>query len=131
MKNRQKTIALLVGAILLGALVGTIATSAVITAGSKKIRRTILLNFTPDASPADIHKVLQEVKENISQIKGVRNIVMGPQINKNANFQYGISMDFDDEAALKAYRQDEGHRETHNKYVHLIEQSQITDLRQE
>lgn len=130
--KKQKTIftSLIVGMVI-GSLLGVVATSAVTSAGSKKIRRTILLNFKPEASPADIQKILREVKANISQMKGVHHMVVGEQINPNANFKYGISMDFDDEAALKAYRQNEGHRQTHNEYAHLIQQSQITDLRDE
>jgi hypothetical protein len=40
-------------------------------------------------------------------------------------------MDFDDADALKAYRQDEEHRRTHNDYNHFIEKAQITDIRDE
>jgi hypothetical protein len=130
--TRQKlSLSFVVVAVLIGALLGSWATTATTSVGGKKIRRTILLNFKPAASPAEIQQVLRDVKANITQIKGVRRVIIGPQINQNASFQYGISMDFDDEAALKRYRQDEGHRDTHNKYVHLIEQSQITDLREE
>src|SRR5215470_434490 len=83
------------------------------SAGSNKIRRTILLSFKAEATPADIQKVLGEVKQNISGMKGVNNVFVGVQINSKAPFTHGISMDFDDEAALKAYRQDEEHHRTH------------------
>jgi heme-degrading monooxygenase HmoA len=98
---------------------------------SSKIRRTILLNFKPEATEAEIQKIFKEVKENVSQLKGVHNLFVGAQVNERATFKYGMSMDFDDEAALKAYRADQEHRQTHNKYNHLIEQAQITDIRDE
>lgn len=47
------------------------------------------------------NRLLSEVKTNITQIKGVRHVMAGPQVNHNTAFQYGISMDFDDKAALK------------------------------
>ena len=131
MERRKHILIWLVAATLIGSLLGAFVSSAITSAGSKKIRRTILLNFKPEASPAEVQKILQDATENITQIKGVRNVVAGPQTNQLAGFKYGISMDFDDEAALKAYREDSGHRETHNRYVHLIEQSQISDIREE
>lgn len=131
MKGRKNILALLIVATLIEALLGAITTSAITSAQSKKIRRTILLNFKPEASPAGVQKILHEVREHLAKLKGVHNVVVGAQINQNAGFQYGISMDFDDEAALKAYREDEEHRQLHNRYVHLIEQAQITDIRNE
>ncbi len=100
-------------------------------ARSSKIRRTILLRFKPETPPEQIQKVLREVKANISTLKGVHNVIVGTQIMDRITFTYGISMDFDDEAALKAYRQDQEHRRTHNDYVHLIAEAQISDIRDE
>jgi hypothetical protein len=100
-------------------------------ARSSKIRRTILLRFKPEASPTEVQKILREVKANLAQLKGVRNIFVGAQVRSQVAFQYGISMDFDDEAALKAYRQDEEHRRTHNDYSHLVAEAQISDIRDE
>jgi hypothetical protein len=128
--NKQKRFFRLIVAMLVGSLVGALAISAVTTTRSKKIRRTILLNFKPEASPDEIRNILQEVRTNITKLKGVHHVVVGPQINQKAQFGYGISMDFDDEAALRAYRADEEHRQTHNRYVHLIAQAQITDIRE-
>lgn len=98
---------------------------------SAKIRRTILLRFKPEASPAEIQKILKEVKANISHMKGVHHVFVGAQLVDRAPFRYGISMDFDNEQALKAYRSDEEHRRTHNDYSHLIDQAQISDIRDE
>ena len=96
---------------------------------SPEIRRTILLRFKPETTPEQIRKILKEVRANISSMKGVSNVIVGAQIIDRIPFTYGISMDFDDEAALKAYRQDQEHRRTHNDYSHLIEQAQISDIR--
>lgn len=90
-----------------------------------------MLNFKAEATPADIEKVLKASRDHILPLKGVRNVFIGAQINERGPFKYGISMDFDDEAALKAYRENEEHRRVHNAYVHLIEQAQITDIRDE
>ena len=100
-------------------------------AGSSRIRRTILLKFKPEATQADIEKILKEVKANITSMKGVRNVFVGRQIIDRIPFVYGVSMDFDSEASLKLYRQDEEHRRTHNDYSKLVEQAQISDIRDE
>ncbi len=124
-------VGLLTASVLLGGFLALAHTSKAIPTRSAKIRRTILLNFRTEASAADVQKVLKDVKANITTLKGVRSVVIGAQIAERAPFKYGISMDFDNEAALKAYRADEEHRRTHNQYVHLIEQAQITDIRDE
>src|SRR5262249_17386450 len=134
MKNRNKLFASIITVIavaLAGTLTGLLRPSTVTSAESPKIRRTILLKFKAEASPAEIRKILKEVKANISGLKGVHNVSVGAQALDRTPFQYGISMDFDDEAALKAYRQNEEHRRTHNDYSKLIEQAQISDIRDE
>jgi len=131
MRTSKTTLALLIATSLAGPLIYFALTSPATQASSKRIRRTILLNFKAEATPAEIQKVLKETKANIASLKGVHNVFVGAQTNERAPFKYGISMDFDDEAALKAYRENEEHRRTHNDYVHLIEQAQITDIRDE
>lgn len=131
MKNRKNLIASLMALVLLAALFMVTLSSKANPPRSSKIRRTILLNFKPEATPADIQKIFKEVRENISLLKGVHNLFIGAQVNERATFKYGMSMDFDDDAALKAYRADQEHRQTHNKYNHLIAGSQITDIRDE
>ena len=131
MKNAKKIIALLAALSL-----ALIASSFLISfrpaeARSTKIRRTILLNFKAEATPAQIQKVLKEASGHIATLKGVTDVFAGAQINPMSPFKYGISMDFADEAALKAYRANEEHRRIHNAYVHLIAGSQITDIRDE
>jgi heme-degrading monooxygenase HmoA len=131
MEKRPKLLALLVALILLGSLSTIRLSSQAHPPRSSKIRRTILLNFKPEASQSQIEKIFAEVRSNVSQLKGVHNVFTGAQVNERATFKYGISMDFDDDAALKAYRVDQEHRQTHNKYNHLIEAAQITDIRDE
>jgi len=131
MKNRTNLGVLMIVVILIGTLFALTRASSVAPQGSPRIRRTILLKFKPEASPAEIRKVLAEVKANISSLKGVHNVFVGAQTLDRTPFQYGISMDFDDADALKAYRQNEEHRRTHNDYGKLIEQAQISDIRDE
>lgn len=127
--NERAVLALLIAMAVSAATLSLNSASTATPARSSKIRRTILLKFKPEASTAAIQKILKEVKENITGIEGVRNVVVGAQIVERALFNYGISMDFENEAAFKRYRADEGHRDTHNKYADLVEQAQITDIR--
>lgn len=131
MSIRKGMCALQIAALLAAALCYFALEMTSAQARSAKIRRTILLRFKPEASQAEIQKVLRKVKANLISLKGVRNVFIGAQTNDGVPFKYGISMDFDDEAALKAYREDPEHRRTHNDYVHLIEQAQISDIRDE
>lgn len=127
--NERAVLALLIAMAVSTATLWLNSSSTASPARSSKIRRTILLKFKPEASTDAIQKILREVKENITGIKGVRNVVVGAQIVERAPFNYGISMDFENEDAFKRYRADEGHRGTHNKYADLVEQAQITDIR--
>jgi heme-degrading monooxygenase HmoA len=135
--GRNKTLIAIVMAVALFGALFTLTFSSKADASrnslprSSKIRRTILLNFKPEATQDQIHKIFSEVRQNISQLKGVHNLYTGAQVNERATFKYGISMDFDDDAALKAYRADQEHRQTHNKYNYMIEGAQITDIRDE
>jgi multidrug efflux pump subunit AcrB len=131
MEKRPRLLALLAVLILFGSLFMAQISSQARPPKSSKIRRTILLTFKPEASKDQIDKIFAEIRSNLSQLKGVHNVFTGAQVNERATFKHGISMDFDDEAALKAYRADQEHRQTHNKYNHLIEAAQISDLRDE
>jgi hypothetical protein len=131
MKTNRKFFALLIVVSLAIAAFWLIRSSSPAEARSTKIRRMILLNFKAEATPAEIQKVLKESSGHIATLKGVRNVLAGAQTHQQSQFKYGISMDFDDEAALKAYRTNEEHRKLHNTYIHLIEGSQIIDIRDE
>ncbi len=131
MKKQKIIVALLIVLGLVGTLFIVRLSSKAAPVRSNKIRRTILLNFKGEATDDDIQKILKDVRETIGKLKGVHNLFIGRQTNERATFKYGISMDFDDEAALKAYRADQEHRRTHNDYNHLIEQAQITDIQDE
>jgi gas vesicle protein len=131
MKKRMTILGALIIGVIIGASVAMTVSTTRTAARSTKIRRTILLRFKPEATPADIQKIAQDVKATIGTLKGVHNLYVGPQLSDKVPFGYGISMDFDDENALKAYRTDQEHRRTHNDYVHLIDASQITDIRDE
>jgi hypothetical protein len=129
--NKKAVLGLVIAAAVAVTTLSLNSSSTGTPARSSKIRRTILLKFKSEASADAVQKILHEVKANISSIKGVRSVVVGAQTSERAPFNYGISMDFDDEAAFKRYREDEGHRGTHNKYAHLVEQAQISDIRDE
>lgn len=115
-------------ALLVGALLGSAATVTLSSAPGKPIRRMMLFNFKPDTTPAQIQEALNGHKADVSSNKGVGNIVVGPQINKGGKFQYGISMDFDDEAALKRYSDSDTHHKTHSAYIGLVESATVLDL---
>jgi hypothetical protein len=129
--KRQRPASLLIAVVSLAALLIAWPLSRPSATRSLKIRRTILLDFKAEASPAEVQNILKRVKENIIKHKGAHNVFVGAQINERTPFRYGISMDFDDEDALTAYRQGEEHRRMRNDYSHMVEEAQITDIRDE
>jgi hypothetical protein len=129
--GKRTRVLVLAAVVVTAALLSQPGAERTASARSSKIRRTILLNFKSEATTADIQKVLQEVRQSISGLQGVHNLFVGTQIIDRTPFRYGISMDFDDETALKGYRENEEHRRTHNDYSHLVESAQITDIRDE
>ena len=130
--NRKRVLAMLAAGMLVVVAGAVWYQTQTVSAKSTKIRRTILLSLKPEATEAQIQEMMKDVRKNIAPMKGVHGLYIGKQTNpKAAGYQYGISMDFDDEAALKAYRTNEEHRQNHNKYIDLITGSQITDIRDE
>ena len=131
MINRKRVLAMLAAGMLVLVAGAVWYQTQTVTAKSTKIRRTILLNFKAEATEAQLQDMMKDVRKNIAPMKGVHNLFIGKQTNQKAPWQIGISMDFDDEAALKAYRANEEHRQNHNKYIDLITGSLITDIRDE
>ena len=132
MMNRKRVLAMLAAVILMVVGGAVWYQTQTVSAKSTKIRRTILLSFKPEATEAQIQELMKDTRKNIAPMKGVHGLFIGKQTNpKAAVWQVGISMDFDDEASLKAYRTNEEHRQNHNKYIDLISGSQITDIRDE
>ncbi len=131
MKKRTTILGVLIIGMIIGASITMAFSTSSATARSSKIRRTILLALKAEATPADIQKMSNDIKATIGSLKGVHNLFVGAQTSDKAPFQFGVSMDFDDESALKAYRTDQEHRRTHNDYIHLIDKSQISDIRDE
>ncbi len=111
------------------ATLACVATSFAQESSGESLRRTILLKFTPETTPAEVTAILTDTRKAISGLEGLHRIYIGPQVNEISDFTHGISMDFDDETAFKRYRASPKRQDVHNRWVHRIADSQITDLR--
>jgi len=126
--SRQGSTWRVVLALLVGVCLGSAFTAPLASAPGKKIRRTMLMNFKATASPADVQMVLDANRSDGARFASAGSVVVGHQINKSAAYQYGVSMDFDSEDALKRYSQDEGRHQTHQKFTPFIDQFMVAEV---
>src|SRR5262245_33819416 len=67
MNSKTDSTVLLVGVLIVAGAIWS--QNQAVSARSPKIRRTILLNFKPEASAAQIQEILKEVRKNISSLR--------------------------------------------------------------
>ena len=105
---------------------------------SDKIRRMVLLEFKEEAPREEIETLLTNFRQGLAELegRGVRNIMLGPLTRSLGTFadeinvfSHIVSMDFDDEVALKGYQEGDLHRELRERFIHLIGRSQSIEVR--
>jgi hypothetical protein len=82
------------------------------------IRHNVLFKWTPEATDEQKQRAATEVAKLPSAIPSVRAFASGPDAGlAQANFDFAVSADFDDEAGFIAYRDDPGHRDIVQRYI--------------
>jgi hypothetical protein len=85
------------------------------------IRHTVVFKWKPEATEEHKQQVAAEVAKLPSMVPSIRAFVSGPDAGLNqGNFEFAVSADFDDEAGYLAYRDDPGHRDIIQRYIHPI-----------
>jgi len=64
----------------------------------------VLFNFREDVSMEKRESILQLARALLPPIPGVMNLLAGKNIKQGSEYEYAITMYFDDEAALQEYR---------------------------
>ncbi|MBI2371867.1 MAG: Dabb family protein [Deltaproteobacteria bacterium] len=67
------------------------------------IKHVVAFNLRPEMTEAGARELYGRAKEMLARVPGVRNFSVGPAINEGSPYRYGLVMEFDSPAALKAY----------------------------
>ncbi len=82
------------------------------------IRHTVMFRWKPEATEEDRQQVATEVAKLPSMVPAIRAFASGRDAGlAEANFDFAVTADFDDEAGFFAYRDDHGHRDIISRYI--------------
>jgi hypothetical protein len=82
------------------------------------IRHTVLFRWKPEATDEQKRQAATELAKLTSIIPSVRAFACGPDAGlAEANFDFAVSADFDDQAGFFTYRDDPGHRGVIQRYI--------------
>ena len=85
----------------------------------------VLYRMKPGTSPEDRNKLIHEARRRLPKVSGVTNLKAGRSVGDADNgYEVAVSMDFEDAAALEAYRVDAGHQE----FVKQIAEPRVEDI---
>lgn len=68
------------------------------------LTHVVLIALKPGATPEDGDRIVHDALNNLTRIPGVRHLSAGQLLQEDAGFDYGLAMQFEDAAALDAYR---------------------------
>jgi len=76
------------------------------------IRHTALFKWTDEATSEQKQKIAAELSALPAIVPSVRSLLLGHDAGlATGNFDFAVTVDFDDEAGFFAYRDDPAHRE--------------------
>ena len=96
------------------------------------IRHIVRFNPRPDATEAEIDAVVRAAQAMPGQIPGVRNFAVSTsfEVVQPPRYRYALTMEFDDEAAARAYIDHPVHQRFREIFVPLCADRQVTTLRE-
>lgn len=82
------------------------------------IRHTVLFRWKPEATDEQKRQGASELAKLPSIVPSVRAFASGPDAGlAQANLDFAVSADFDDQAGFFAYRDDPFHRDVIQRYI--------------
>ena len=69
----------------------------------------VLFSFKPELDGTAREAVLRAAREELPRLPGVRHLLVGKCVNPEPEYDYALSMYFEDEKALDAYRDHPDH----------------------
>lgn len=71
----------------------------------------VFYRMKPTTNQAEENRLVEEARRRLPKVHGVRNLRAGRSLGgPSKDYSVALVMDFDDAAALEAYRVDEDHR---------------------
>lgn len=104
---------LLAGAMLFGS--GTLVGSKM-AASKKTLIHAFAFKQEAGTTPAQMDQLWEATRKLASESPEIRNIWMGKVLNRGDQWQYGVVMEFENQAALKKYAASKAHEEWGNVY---------------
>lgn len=69
----------------------------------------VLFNFKSEISDPEKERILALSREKLAKLPGVQNLLVGKTIKQDSEFEYALTMYFDDVKALDHYRDHPDH----------------------
>ena len=123
---------LLIGCLVAGALVTGIVIGQNKFGTPSTVIHVVTVKWKSDSSPEQRAKAVNSVKDMAAAIPGIKNVwiktlkVQGPSQDKP--FDAAFVMEFENEAALKAYADHSAHKQWESVYVPVREESRSHDI---
>ncbi|MHB1004521.1 MAG: Dabb family protein [Chloroflexota bacterium] len=94
------------------------------------IRHMVLFNVLPTASQAELRTVIDAARDDLSQIPGVRNLALSTafEVVQPPAYTHGLTMEFADEAALRAYIDHPVHQNFRKLFAPIRDTYVVMDL---
>ena len=119
----------LAGGLLFGAglLVGQRAVTP-----QKTLVHAFAFQLQEGAGEPQVQQVWAATRKMAAAIPGIRNVWMGRVLNRGKEYQYGVVMEFENQAALKTYASHPAHKEWNQVYSKVrVEGTNTLDIQGE
>jgi heme-degrading monooxygenase HmoA len=119
-------------------LAGILVFSAGLLVGQRTVtpQKTLVHAFAfqlqEGAGEAQVQQVWAATRKMAAAIPGIRNVWMGKVLNRGQEYQYGVVMEFENQAAVKAYAAHPAHKEWDQVYSKVrVEGTNTLDIQGE
>jgi hypothetical protein len=92
------------------------------------LRHIAAFNFKPDVPQELIDKIIAEARATLPTIKGVSNVVIGPQTSNWTKFRYAMSLDLVNREAKADYANSPQSKRLHEQFKQYVEDEIIVDI---
>ena len=101
-------------------------------AGQKTLIHTIAFKQVEGTTPEKLQEVWAATLKMAGQVPGIKSVWMGKVTNRGEDLTHGIVMEFENQAALKAYAPHPAHKEWEKVYFKVrVEGTDTIDIQGE
>jgi hypothetical protein len=92
------------------------------------LRHMAAFKFKPGVSQEQIDKILADARATLPTIKGVSNVIIGPQTSDWTKYTHAMSVDFVNAETKRVYAESEQSKRLHEMYKQYVEDEVILDV---